>query len=194
KTNWSLVDAPLLSLPAVGWTGNFGDWANSCEAEKLSNVARLAFGSSSTGKIVVLRTDLLAALCTTLLGQAWFVTDSIATYRVKVWESNIDFPEEGVWLHRMVRASLDNPCLLSGGILFVKVRGIQQIRKQRTYGCRKVLQCNRCATCRRPCGFRVPTYCSIYSHRSEEHTSELQSRENLVCRLLLEKKKNKLNS
>src|SRR6266700_209650 len=29
-------------------------------------------------------------------------------------------------------------------------------------------------------------------YRSEEHTSELQSRENLVCRLLLEKKKNKL--
>ena len=27
--------------------------------------------------------------------------------------------------------------------------------------------------------------------RSEEHTSELQSRTNLVCRLLLEKKKNK---
>src|SRR5690606_39459182 len=29
------------------------------------------------------------------------------------------------------------------------------------------------------------------SRRSEEHTSELQSRENLVCRLLLEKKKNR---
>src|SRR5690606_42067016 len=29
--------------------------------------------------------------------------------------------------------------------------------------------------------------------RSEEHTSELQSRENLVCRLLLEKKKSELN-
>src|SRR5690606_21681888 len=29
--------------------------------------------------------------------------------------------------------------------------------------------------------------------RSEEHTSELQSRENLVCRLLLEKKKTKKN-
>src|SRR5690606_40912590 len=28
-----------------------------------------------------------------------------------------------------------------------------------------------------------------YDNRSEEHTSELQSRENLVCRLLLEKKK-----
>src|SRR2546430_8610111 len=27
------------------------------------------------------------------------------------------------------------------------------------------------------------------SHRSEEHTSELQSQSNLVCRLLLEKKK-----
>src|SRR2546421_2458048 len=30
------------------------------------------------------------------------------------------------------------------------------------------------------------------SDRSEEHTSELQSRSDLVCRLLLEKKKNKL--
>src|SRR5947209_13284268 len=29
--------------------------------------------------------------------------------------------------------------------------------------------------------------------RSEEHTSELQSRQYLVCRLLLEKKKNKAN-
>src|SRR5690606_42080681 len=30
----------------------------------------------------------------------------------------------------------------------------------------------------------------VQAMRSEEHTSELQSRENLVCRLLLEKKKN----
>src|SRR5690606_41321463 len=30
--------------------------------------------------------------------------------------------------------------------------------------------------------------------RSEEHTSELQSRENLVCRLLLEKKKHMVES
>src|SRR5436309_13451730 len=32
---------------------------------------------------------------------------------------------------------------------------------------------------------------AIAGQRSEEHTSELQSRENLVCRLLLEKKKKK---
>src|SRR5690606_40319441 len=31
--------------------------------------------------------------------------------------------------------------------------------------------------------------CPRCAPRSEEHTSELQSRENLVCRLLLEKKK-----
>src|SRR3989475_8741865 len=31
-------------------------------------------------------------------------------------------------------------------------------------------------------------------NRSEEHTSELQSQSNLVCRLLLEKKKNAINS
>src|SRR5258708_16720663 len=30
----------------------------------------------------------------------------------------------------------------------------------------------------------------ITTHRSEEHTSELQSPDHLVCRLLLEKKKN----
>src|SRR5690606_40738826 len=32
-------------------------------------------------------------------------------------------------------------------------------------------------------------FCWHFFLRSEEHTSELQSRENLVCRLLLEKKK-----
>src|SRR5690349_24217665 len=30
---------------------------------------------------------------------------------------------------------------------------------------------------------------AVEAHRSEEHTSELQSRRDLVCRLLLEKKK-----
>src|SRR2546430_3754676 len=34
---------------------------------------------------------------------------------------------------------------------------------------------------------------SFQPARSEEHTSELQSQSNLVCRLLLEKKKNKKN-
>src|SRR6266853_6878833 len=33
--------------------------------------------------------------------------------------------------------------------------------------------------------------CTAESSRSEEHTSELQSQSNLVCRLLLEKKKKK---
>src|SRR3989442_8585067 len=35
----------------------------------------------------------------------------------------------------------------------------------------------------------VLTYTGAYFVRSEEHTSELQSRPHLVCRLLLEKKK-----
>src|SRR3712207_8727582 len=38
-----------------------------------------------------------------------------------------------------------------------------------------------------PCGARSTCWCS---RRSEEHTSELQSRQYLVCRLLLEKKNN----
>src|SRR5690554_7145026 len=43
----------------------------------------------------------------------------------------------------------------------------------------------------RPCVFRKPSTYSL-DFRSEEHTSELQSRPHLVCRLLLEKKKNKI--
>src|SRR5690606_40466206 len=39
-------------------------------------------------------------------------------------------------------------------------------------------------------GGRVAQWGQQHDGRSEEHTSELQSRENLVCRLLLEKKKN----
>src|SRR5207237_9223894 len=38
-----------------------------------------------------------------------------------------------------------------------------------------------------------PTENGREGHRSEEHTSELQSHLNLVCRLLLEKKKKKIN-
>src|SRR5690242_21446497 len=37
----------------------------------------------------------------------------------------------------------------------------------------------------------APTVIEIVTPRSEEHTSELQSHVNLVCRLLLEKKKKK---
>src|SRR3712207_7651961 len=38
--------------------------------------------------------------------------------------------------------------------------------------------------------FGVELYNELFTnHRSEEHTSELQSRQYLVCRLLLEKKK-----
>src|SRR5690606_41593497 len=52
--------------------------------------------------------------------------------------------------------------------------------------CRHVRSC--CCSWRRGrCSSR--RWCGRHWSRSEEHTSELQSRENLVCRLLLEKKK-----
>src|SRR5207253_10291532 len=38
--------------------------------------------------------------------------------------------------------------------------------------------------------FTTPVIYLAFDRRSEEHTSELQSRGHLVCRLLLEKKKN----
>src|SRR5260370_5903761 len=39
-----------------------------------------------------------------------------------------------------------------------------------------------------------PLWATTTSYRSEEHTSELQSHLNLVCRLLLEKKKKRSNT
>src|SRR2546427_7042948 len=54
--------------------------------------------------------------------------------------------------------------------------------------------CARCAT--DSPATRWPPACRSCAmpSRSEEHTSELQSQSNLVCRLLLEKKKNKESS
>src|SRR6267142_7204034 len=43
----------------------------------------------------------------------------------------------------------------------------------------------------RSAGWLLELLCRFVRPRSEEHTSELQSHVNLVCRLLLEKKKNK---
>src|SRR3712207_7100403 len=40
---------------------------------------------------------------------------------------------------------------------------------------------------------RARARAALLPHRSEEHTSELQSRQYLVCRLLLEKKKKSRN-
>src|SRR3989454_10711345 len=45
---------------------------------------------------------------------------------------------------------------------------------------------------REPSSWRMATLLPDTSNRSEEHTSELQSPCNLVCRLLLEKKKNRI--
>src|SRR3712207_9393276 len=47
-----------------------------------------------------------------------------------------------------------------------------------------------CSVGKRSRRVRRPTAISVRASRSEEHTSELQSRQYLVCRLLLEKKKN----
>src|SRR2546430_12787162 len=58
---------------------------------------------------------------------------------------------------------------------------------QSSYGQRTRSQSNR--NRRRTVGWGKAQCLSLRSLRSEQHTSELQSQSNLVCRLLLEKKK-----
>src|SRR5436309_12484555 len=70
-------------------------------------------------------------------------------------------------LFRSVRALCSNQCARKGSDDFVSGRSNNNRRHPKGRGRRG----------------------RLLSSRSEEHTSELQSRENLVCRLLLEKKK-----
>src|SRR2546430_12651948 len=58
-------------------------------------------------------------------------------------------------------------------------------------GLRKRQPANSSITACTRCFIGIPRFIS-WSPRSEEHTSELQSQSNLVCRLLLEKKKSHL--
>src|SRR2546427_8927335 len=60
-------------------------------------------------------------------------------------------------------------------------RSIRQATPARTTS--RKSRCTTSARCPSPC-----------RQRSEEHTSELQSQSNLVCRLLLEKKKKKIKN
>src|SRR5690606_42050402 len=62
--------------------------------------------------------------------------------------------------------------------------------RRREYGSSRDLKI--CSVAGDVIGFKPENF--VLSERSEEHTSELQSRENIVCRLLLEKKKMKLQN
>src|SRR5690606_40735312 len=66
--------------------------------------------------------------------------------------------------------------------------GAGQSKQVRVEGRLLLLRGGQMGACRRSAGETLRGL-SRRRARSEEHTSELQSRENLVCRLLLEKKK-----
>src|SRR2546422_6162763 len=65
-------------------------------------------------------------------------------------------------------------------------RSLQRATRGRKPGSDRLRRWHHTAKCHRQLRRYLP-------HRSEEHTSELQSRLHLVCRLLLEKKKKKQN-
>src|SRR5690625_5435745 len=92
---------------------------------------------------------------------------------------------------------VNNGAVGSGGLNIISTRG--QYRNRTV--CRTRNGDNNTRNCWSQChtigAYRLLTHqvrsdavgTSIVSQRSEEHTSELQSRGHLVCRLLLEKKK-----
>src|SRR5690606_39439087 len=76
-------------------------------------------------------------------------------------------------LHRNTRPPCDDLGDVIGGNLFLEESGTAVLVRQAPFGL-----------------VHAALELRDRAIRSEEHTSELQSRENLVCRLLLEKKKN----
>src|SRR5690554_6822680 len=74
----------------------------------------------------------------------------------------------------------------------VIVTGYQTISRERATGSYNIISSNQIEKPAVNIGQRiVGTSSGVQTTRSEEHTSELQSRPHLVCRLLLEKKKQK---
>src|SRR5437773_6800222 len=69
-------------------------------------------------------------------------------------------------------------------------------KKNRSFGVWRYARaaCTNVAICSTPTALATFRFGSTGSTRSEEHTSELQSHHDLVCRLLLEKKKKKNES
>src|SRR3712207_8708782 len=87
-------------------------------------------------------------------------------------------------LFRSPSSSGRSACRTAPPPLILRIRHICRIDPTTTApGCRTDRSCSGSAE---PAGGTSPD-----SERSEEHTSELQSRQYLVCRLLLEKKKKK---
>src|SRR3712207_8713156 len=81
-------------------------------------------------------------------------------------------------------------CLLRCGVTLSSYRAFSTL-----FTADSAQKCNRGASKRhtaRLLAYSYPAQCE--SARSEEHTSELQSRQYLVCRLLLEKKKRQIIS
>src|SRR5207302_6701137 len=91
-------------------------------------------------------------------------------------------------LHDALPICHQRPALPSGTGHFCQT----ELRTSRSASddCRKCRHCREWTSYRCPSGRRRNQSAAGSSDdaRSEEHTSELQSRENLVCRLLLEKK------
>src|SRR2546430_4495397 len=83
----------------------------------------------------------------------------------------------------MSRSSTERPTAACAGVGTATVTASTRSSSAASVGCATVPSC--CATSAARAGFLS----KIPEKRSEEHTSELQSQSNLVCRLLLEKKK-----
>src|SRR5258705_8070092 len=77
---------------------------------------------------------------------------------------------------------------LARGVYGMRQEGVQMVRIKLPYGKLTAKKLSRIADV----SDEYSAFWRLACHRSEEHTSELQSLRHLVCRLLLEKKKKHL--
>src|SRR2546430_8962245 len=93
-------------------------------------------------------------------------------------------------IRRPPRSTLFPYTTLFRSILIISCSSFDAVDKRDTKGRRRWRLLQNCASCGRPQpDVQLRILVDPRNPRSEEHTSELQSQSNLVCRLLLEKKK-----
>src|SRR5699024_2320779 len=157
----------------------------------ISNVAKRMTTLDMTWKCEVNRKDEIGVLATSLNEMAEQLNSALASLRSANWQLKKDIEREReqekqrVEFFTAVSHELKTPIAIIKGQLEGMIYQVGEYKDRDTY-------LRRCMKTTNDMEALVKEILSA-ARRSEEHTSELQSRFDLVCRLLLEKKKKKTN-
>src|SRR3984885_6345234 len=115
--------------------------------------------------------------------------DAVTRYWTPVEQNTLQLPWSGVFLYnRLVWIGVGILALITVYVLFpLSVEALSAVSQGRRAARERENEASAVKATRSLVAQRLPVVHQFFGARSEEHTSELQSRPHLVCRLLLEK-------